>query len=71
VARSVLGFMRPKGDDRAARVLWHIKINGGREMPPLVTRLYQGSTGDQSVPSASVVDLDGFEDESIEWRELF
>jgi hypothetical protein len=32
--------------------------------------LTQARTGDEHVPYASVVDLDGFEDDSIEWRNL-
>lgn len=71
VARSVLAFMRIKDDDAQARCLWHIKVNGAREEPPLVTKLTQGATGDPIVPYASVVDLDGFADESIEWKGLY
>lgn len=70
VARSVLGFMRFKDDDPKARCLWHIKVNGAREARPFITRLEQGETGDETVPWASVVDLDGFEDDNIEWKDL-
>jgi putative DNA primase/helicase len=70
VSRSVLAFMRVKGDDPQTRCLFHVKVNGAREAAPLVTKLTQARTGDEDVPYASVVDLDGFEDESIEWKGL-
>jgi putative DNA primase/helicase len=70
VARSVMGFMRIKGDDPKARCLWHIKANGSQEALPWVTQLTQGHTGDPVVPYSSVVDLSGFEDPGIEWRDL-
>lgn len=70
VSRSVLAFMRIKDDRPDARCLFHVKVNGAREAPPLVTSLTQARTGDEHVPYASVVDLDGFEDDNIEWRSL-
>lgn len=73
VARSVLLFCRFKegGGPAAARVLFHVKVNGAPLAPPLVTHLTEGviQEGDQMIRT-SLVSIVGVADETIQFRDL-